>query len=169
MSQLNINNTNDKDYRYKMDKIKISLTGRGGNSHTVLDNLNTICIQINTTSELLLNYIGSVLGCNTNNNSLKGHYTDIKIQEIIFNYISFATMCNKCSIPELTPEIVKNGKNTKLNMKCSACGGSYELIGNNKHNNKLVDSLIKYYTINKFIPNKGNMVVQTNTDPFSPF
>jgi hypothetical protein len=53
-------------------------------------------------------------------------------------------------------------------MKCSACGESYELIGNNKNNDKLVDSMIKYYTNNEFVANKGNMVVGKSND-INPF
>jgi translation initiation factor 2 beta subunit (eIF-2beta)/eIF-5 len=160
---LNINtNNSDPFYRYKMDKLKISQTGRGGNCHTILENLNIICTQINIAPDVLLQYIGSVLGCNTNKSpqyTLKGHYNNDKIQEIIYSFINFATLCNKCTIPELSPTVIKNGKTPKLIMKCSACGESYELIGNNKYNIKLVDSMIKYYTINEFIANKGNMII----------
>ena len=53
-------------------------------------------------------------------------------------------------------------------MTCSACGKNYELIGNNKNNDKLVDNMIKYYTNNQFVANKGNMVVGKSND-FSPF
>ncbi len=166
---LNINKSTDISYRYKMDKIVISMTGRGGNCHTILENLDKIASQINTSSDLLLNYIGNVLGCNTPNHCLKGHYTADKIQEIIFNFISFATLCNKCNIPELSPSIEKKGKNSMLIMNCSACGKNYELVGNNKQNDKLVDSMIKYYTINKFIANKGTMVSEQNEDEFNPF
>jgi len=96
---LNINGkTTDNFYRYKMDKSKISQTGRGGNCHTILENLETISTQINTTPELLLQYIGMTLGCNTNqrllkdnNYVLKGHYEADKIQEIIYSFINFAT------------------------------------------------------------------------------
>ena len=166
---ININNSiNDPTYRYKMDKINTSQTGRGGNSHTVLNNLDKICEQINTSPNILLNYIGSILGCNVNNNSnnIKGHHTDIKIQEIIYMFIQFATLCNKCTIPELTPTILKEGKTLFIMMSCSACGKKYELIGNNKHNEKLVDSMIKYYTINPFIAKKGNMITNNDFNPF---
>ena len=166
---LNINKSNDPFYRYKMDKITITMTGRGGNCHTVLDNLDKISTQINTSSNLLLNYIGSVLGCNTNNNSLKGHYTIDKIQDIIFNFITFVTLCNKCNIPELSPSIIKEGRDVFIIMSCSACGKNYKLIGNNKQNDRLVDSMIKYYTINKFVPNKGTMVTCENDSEFNPF
>lgn len=166
---LNINKSTDISYRYKMDEIKISMTGRGGNCHTILDNLTKISTQINTSPDLLLNYIGNVLGCNTPNQCLKGHYSADKIQEIIFNFISFATLCSKCNIPELSPSITKEGKTVSLIMTCSACGQSYKLIGNNKQNDKLVDSMIKYYTINKFNASKGTMVSNESYDEFNPF
>jgi translation initiation factor 5 len=178
---LNINpNANDPSYRYKMEKINTSQTGRGGNCHTILENIISISKQLNTTSDILVNYIGNVLGCNTiktqqNNNyyyNLKGHYSTEKIQEIIYNFIVFATLCNKCNIPELTPEVIGKGKSTTLNMKCSACGKSYELVGNNKYNIKLVENMIKYYTLNTFIAEKGIMVskeIKTNLSEFNPF
>ncbi len=173
---LNINqNNNDSFYRYKMDKIKLTQTGRGGNCHTILENLENIANKINTAPELLLQYIGIINGCNTNQRllredkyMLKGHYNDDKIQETIYSFINFATLCQKCNIPELSPSVEKKGKNSILIMTCSACGKNYELIGNNKHNEKLVDSMIKYYTINKFVANKGNMVVG-KSDNFNPF
>lgn len=170
---LNINGKiTDNFYRYKMDKIKTSQTGRGLNCHTILENLKIVSNQINTSPDLLLQYIGIINGCNTkkeDNYMLKGHYTNEKIQETIYNFINFATLCNKCTIPELSPTIIKDGKKTSLMMSCSACGKSYELIGNNKYNDKLVDSMIKYYTINKFVANKGNMVVGKSANEFNPF
>ena len=171
---LNINGkTNDNFYRYKMDKIKTSQTGRGGNCHTILENLDTISSQINTVPELLLQYIGGLLGCNTNQRLLKGHYEADKIQETIYSFINFATLCKKCTIPELSPSIIKDGKKILLSMSCSACGQSYELVGNNKNNDKLVDSMIKYYTNNQFVANKGNMVItegyNKSNDNFNPF
>ncbi len=177
---ININpNANDPSYRYKMEKINTYQTGRGGNCHTVLDNIINISSQLNTAPDILVNYIGNVLGCNTiktqhNNNNyiynLKGHYQTDKIQEIIYNFIVFATLCNKCNIPELTPDVINKGKHSTLNMKCSACGKSYELIGNNKYNLKLVESMIKYYTLNTFVAKKGTMVTKTdNLNEFNPF
>jgi translation initiation factor 2 beta subunit (eIF-2beta)/eIF-5 len=128
---ININiNAKDINYRYKMNKLTTRQTGRGGNSHTILENLDVICTQINTVPEIILSYIGNILGCQIvqSNNSIKGHYTTDKIQDIIFNFINFATLCQKCNIPELTPEVTKNNKDSRLNMMCSACGYVYELI-----------------------------------------
>ncbi len=176
---ININGKiTDNFYRYKMEKIKITQTGRGGNCHTILDNLNIIATQINTSPELLLQYIGMIIGCNTNQKVskdngyvLKGHYDVDKIQEIIYNFINFATLCQKCTIPELSPKILKDNNDKKifLMMICSACGQSYELKGNNKNNDKLVDNMIKYYTNNQFVANKGTMVIGKSSNDFNPF
>ena len=160
--KVNINpNTTDMNYRYKMDSVNIQLTGQGKNSHTVIVNITPICEMINTEPTILLNYMGSVLGTSVNIDimAIKGHYTVDIIQNIIYQFIKFATLCSKCNIPELTPNVIKNNKNYNLHMKCSACGSSYELIGNNKINQKLVDMICKYYSIHEFIPKKGNMVV----------
>ena len=119
---LNINSKiTDNFYRYKMDKIKTSQTGRGGNCHTILDNLDSISIQINTVPDLLLQYIGNISGCNTKKDNgyiLKGHYDTDKIQEIIYNFINFATLCKKCTIPELSPKVINDGKKKFLISVC---------------------------------------------------
>ena len=162
---ININeNVIDIFYRYKMEPIKITKTGRSGNIHTNLDNLEKISSKINTSTNILLGYIGNNIGCNVNKDTksskvityyLKGDYEASKIQEIIYDFINFASLCQECSIPELTPTVVKK---SLLVMSCSACGKTYELVGNNKYNDKLVDNMIKYYSINDFISGKGNMV-----------
>ena len=158
---LNINmNTDDMSYRYKMDKVAIALTGSGKNSHTNITNITSIADQLNTNMYIIMSYIGWSLGTNITDNIVKGHYNNDVIQNIIFNFIKFATLCNKCTIPELTPIIKGKNKNKELHMECSACGSSYILEGDNKINNKLVDTMIKYYSINEFKPKDGNIVKQ---------
>jgi translation initiation factor 2 beta subunit (eIF-2beta)/eIF-5 len=167
---LNINqNALDIFYRYKMDPIKITKTGRSGNIHTNLDNIDKIASKINTSTDILLQYIGNTIGCNINKDTksgknityyLKGDYDATLIQEIIYKFINFASLCQECTIPELTPGIKKK----KLYMSCSACGCSYELVGNNKYNDKLVENMIKYYTNNEFVSGKGNMVSKKPSD-----
>ncbi len=163
--KLNINpNTDDPNYRYKMDPVKIQHTGQGKNSQTVISNINIIADMLNIDSIILLNYMAYILGSSVNIEimAIKGHYPVDTIQNIIYQFIKFVTLCNKCNIPELTPIVIKNNKKYNLHMKCSACGSSYELIGNNKLNEKIVDTICKYYSIHEFVAKKGNMV----TDDF---
>lgn len=156
---LNINmNTDDMNYRYKMDKVATTQTGIGKNSHTNITNIMSIADQLNTNTTIIMSYIGWSLGTNITDNSVKGHYNNDIIQNIIFNFIKFATLCHKCTIPELTPVIKGKNKNKELHMECSACGSSYIVEGDNKINSKLVDTMIKYYSINEFKPKDGNIV-----------
>ncbi len=166
---LNINqNTLDIFYRYKMEPVKITKIGRNKNTHTNLDNLEKISSKINTSTDILLQYIGNIIGCSVNKDTksgkniiyyLKGDYDTSSIQEIIYKFIDFASLCKGCTIPELTPRVRKN----RLCMSCSACGYSYELVGNNKYNDRLVENMIKYYSINEFVSSKGNMVSKKST------
>ncbi len=160
--KININpDTTDMNYRYKMDSVNIQHTGQGKNSYTVITNIIPICDMINTEPLILLNYMGNIMGTSVciDLMAVKGHYTVDIIQNIIYQFIKFATLCSKCNIPELSPNVIKSNKNYNLHMKCSACGSSYELIGNNKINQKLVDIICKYYSVHEFVPKKGNMVV----------
>lgn len=154
---LNINpNANDPNYRYTMDAIDTAQTGSGKNCHTLINNIDTISHQLNTESHLLMGYIGNCLGASTSDNSIKGHFPDDKIQSIIYDFITFATLCKKCTIPELAPTVKGKGKRMDLEMYCSACGTSYFLDGNNKMNTKLVDSMCKHYSKNPFVPKNGS-------------
>jgi translation initiation factor 2 beta subunit (eIF-2beta)/eIF-5 len=145
--KLNINpNSDDPNYRYQMDSVVILKTGQGKNSHTVITNINNIADMINIDSVILLNYMGYVLGTSVNMEimGIKGHYENDIIQNIIYQFIIFITLCNKCNIPELTPTVTKTNKEFNLFMKCSACGHNYELVGNNKINQKIIDFICKY-------------------------
>lgn len=146
----------DDSYRYKMDPIDITQTGSGKNCHTIINNIDTIAHQLNTESFLLIGYIGWCLGASTNENSIKGHFPNDKIQAIIYDFIVFATMCKKCTIPELAPTVIGKGKKMELKMYCSACGSTYTLEGNNKMNMKLVDIMCKHYSVTPFVPKDGS-------------
>ena len=154
---LNINpNTNDDSYRYKMDPIDTMQTGSGKNCHTIIKNIDIISHQLNTESFLLMGYIGWYFGANISENSIKGHFSDDKIQSIVYDFIIFATMCKKCTIPELAPSVKGKGKRIELEMHCSACGSSYILDGNNKMNTKLVETMCKHYSTHPFVPKDGS-------------
>lgn len=154
---LNVNpHINDDSYRYKMDQINTMQTGSGKNSHTIIKNIDTVAHQLNTEPFFLMRYIGWYLGANITENSVKGHFQDDKLQAIIYDFIIFATMCQKCSIPELVPRVKGKGKKMELEVCCYACGSSYILEGNNKMNMKLVDSMCKHYSVNQFVPKEGN-------------
>lgn len=156
---ININGLNDDFYRYKMDKMIITLGGNGNGLYTTINNIESISKSINTPSIIVLKYIASNLGSNYNENKKKfsGHHKIDILQNILYQYINTFVLCNNCNIPELSYKI--EIPNTMCN--CSACGNSINIntIVNNKIDLKVVDLINKYLEKEKkWIQIKGNMV-----------
>lgn len=168
---ININRkSEDPFYRYKMPDIKIRQAGKGNGCYTFIDNIEDICKAINTPSIILFNYITRVLGSSFNDKkqTITGHHTNDQILNVIYDYIDFFVLCNKCTIPELTPKIIGNKKKKSLFFTCSACGKEYDVYSDNKVYSKTIDSIIKYYSIHEYVPTKGTMV-NISSDPFQIF
>jgi translation initiation factor 5 len=172
---ININNSDDDFYRYKMDKVIICNKGNGNRLFTIINNLENISKSINTPIEILYKFIANDLGTNYNEKikSINGTHTQEEIQQSIFNYINNFVICSKCKIPELSYSL----NNQKIESKCSACGSYSELKNNNKINQKICDLILKYLQKNKnWIISKGNMVkindlekIDNLDNDFNPF
>lgn len=154
---ININNSNDIFYRYKMPMVSIKHQGKGNGKLTELINIEDITKSINTPTKILLQYITFSLGTNFKNNIINGHYTQEIIMKLIIKFNQVFVLCEKCKIPELEPIIEGKKKNSILIMKCSACGEQYELKSDNKLNNKIIDCLKNYYKDHTFIKTNGNI------------
>jgi len=163
---ININNTDDENYRYKMPKVSIKFGGAGNGIFTIIDNMDEIGDALNTPPDIIYKYIAYTLGSafNEKKKSFTGHHKNI--QNIIFDYINFFVICPSCSIPELTYSLNKiNSRNYDLISKCSSCGNSHILKSTNKINEKCMESIIKFMQkMNSWTSKKGNMVQQTTTD-----
>jgi translation initiation factor 5 len=156
---INVNNSDDLFYRYKMEKVNITNKGFGNGLFTIINNLENIAKSINTPVEILYKYIANDLGSNYNEKkkSMNGNHTQEKIQESIYKYINDFVICNKCGIPEVNYFL----ENKNIEAKCSACGTLNEIKNNNKINQKNVDIILKYLEKNKvWLRTKGNMVLQ---------
>lgn len=179
---LNINNSTDPNFRYKMNNIDITLTGCGNGCFTYLNNLEIIAVQINNNPKTIIKYIGFCLGSKINDEKywVQGHHKNDKIQEIIFHFIKVFVLCTKCSIPELVYNIEKNNKKDTIKTHCSGCGFDHIIIGItlNKNNKKIFDKLLndikkgffKYQNHTTKIENKhldiSNTIVQDNDIDF---
>jgi translation initiation factor 5 len=142
---ININKSEDINYRYKMPTISIKLGGAGNGIFTIINNMDEISKYINTPSDILFKYISYTTGSayNEKKSSITGHHP--KLQDIIFNYIDDFVICQSCGIPELSYSLEKiNSKNSNLICKCLACGTINNINSNNKVNNKCIDTIIKY-------------------------
>ena len=118
---MNINNSDDMFYRYKMPILQINYIGKGNGKFTCLNNIQDICNSINTTLKILITFLTQSLGTNFKDNNLNGHYTKEELLKLIIQFNKEFIICEKCNIPEIIPCIEGNKKNSKLIYKCSAC------------------------------------------------
>ena len=77
---INPNKSNDINYRYKMESIKI----QNITNFTILKNINLIAESTSTPQEIIIKFISIVLGCIITKDRLAGNYTCDEIQKIIF-------------------------------------------------------------------------------------
>lgn len=165
---LNINQSDDPFYRYKMNKIRISKGGKGNGCFTNLLNLNEISKDLSHPEEIIFKFISNNLGTNGNfdKKRINGHYSDKEIQNVIFDYINTFVVCSKCSVPELIPEIEGKKKKKKLISHCSACGTINDYgIKYLKTN----EQIIKFLEKNNWDIVKGNIVTANDFNPFDNF
>ena len=154
---MNINDSDDFFYRYKMPILDINQYGKGNGKFTNLVNINDICDAINTPLKILMVYLTQSLGTNYKETSLNGHYNKDNLINLIIKFNKEFILCQKCNIPELTPSIEGKKKNMKLIYSCSACGEIYEKKTSGKINDKTIDAIINYYKVNKFVKTNGNV------------
>lgn len=154
---MNIDASDDLFYRYKMPVLNIDQYGRGNGKFTNLTNIEDICNSINTPLKILMVYLTQSLGTNYKDTSLNGHYNKNELIDLIIRFNKEFILCEKCNIPELTPNIEGKKRNIKLIYSCSACGEMYEKISNGKINGKTMDAIINYYKVNDFVKTNGNL------------
>ena len=154
---MNINDSDDFFYRYKMPILDINQYGKGNGKFTNLVNINDVCNAINTPLKILMVYLTQSLGTNYKETSLNGHYNKDDLINLIIKFNKEFILCQKCNIPELTPSIEGKKKNIKLIYSCSACGEIYEKKTSGKINDKTIDAIINYYKVNQFVKTNGNV------------
>ena len=154
---MNINDSDDIFYRYKMPILNINHYGKGNGKFTNLINIIDICKSINIPIKILMVYLTKSLGTNYKETSLNGHYEKDELIKLIIKFNKEFVLCQKCNIPELTPILEGKKKNIKLIYRCSACGEQYEKKSNSDLNNKIIDCIINYYKVNEFVKTNGNV------------
>lgn len=171
---LNINGKPDPSYRYKMTPISATINGKGNGVYTTILNLNEVCKDINQPPIVILKFLSLNFGsmCNEEKGTITGGYKNEEIQKALQVYINRFLICPGCNIPETIPQSNKeNKKSTKLELRCSSCGKTSEVICNNKLEQRIYDLIIKYLETNEWIQSsKGTMVKQkvNEEDEFNP-
>lgn len=172
MTTININNSDDDNYRYKMEEIIIELGGKGNGIFTIVNNLNAISKSLNTPEEILIKYLCYYLNSNYNEKkkTYSGHHQKKSFEAGIFKYINSFVLCPTCGIPELFYQF----NNSNVNISCSACGKIQIIKPQNKIDIKCFDYINKFLQKgNLWCQIEGNMVVQNNNididEDFNPF
>lgn len=115
---ININDSDDPFYRYKMPKLIIKYEG----DKTILINIKEVACSLKRNHTTILSYFGHNLGTQCSDKKekyvIKGIFSPIVIIEHLFNYINEYVLCNKCSNPET---IFKKHKDDLISV-CSSCG-----------------------------------------------
>lgn len=145
--EININGSDDSDYRYKMESVKVICGGFGNGLYTIISNLDLISSSLNIPTEILEKYITISLGSSYNDKkkSFTGTHDNKKIQKIIYNYINTFLICSNCNIPELVYEVNKiSNKKYDIESKCSACCNKQQIKIKTNLDEKCLENIKKY-------------------------
>ena len=114
MISINKKFANDPFYRYKMNKVDVSVK----NKKTTINNLTEICKNLKTEEKLLFKFLTNTLGTfgqdKNNNYIISGTFDCNKIQDVIYTFIDKYILCKNCQFPELSKE--------NNIIVCKACG-----------------------------------------------
>jgi translation initiation factor 5 len=118
----------DNYYRYQISTIQTSVIFNKGTYIVILDNFEMFCKELMFDTQLLIKIIGKELSCKSGINKmnkyyLQGQYTNIKIKQIIYDFIQNYLLCIACDKPEINLKY----KNNKIKQKCRACGNNIYL------------------------------------------
>jgi translation initiation factor 2 beta subunit (eIF-2beta)/eIF-5 len=116
MISINKKFVNDPFYRYKMNKVDVSVK----NKKTTINNLAEICKILKIEEKNLFKFLTNTLGTfgqdKNNNYIISGTFDSNKIQDVIYTFIDKYILCKNCQFPELCKE-----NNIVI---CKACGAS---------------------------------------------
>lgn len=145
MSKINIPSyIEDPAYRYKMERIKSKIEGKGNGIKTNLTNLVQIARDLRVRSEYPLKFMGYELGSQTKytvngnevNSIINGAFQEEELKDLMDKFIEKYVLCRKCKYPEISIKVSKG----LVVGTCAACSFSGEL--DNKH--KTANFILRY-------------------------
>ena len=145
MSLVNIGNSDDPAYRYKMPKLVSKTEGRGNGIKTILVNATDVANALHRPTSYLpkvflisftnLQYFGYELGAQSkydqkeDKSSVNGDHPNPDLIKILNKFIDEYVLCPHCHLPE-TMLVLKHKKD--LFHRCAACGAESQIDANAK-------------------------------------
>ena len=127
LKMMNIDFSQDDNYRYKMEIPKIHVEGAGNGIKTAFDNLEVIAEKLLRSREMLIKHYTFSLGCDYIDQQptiLFGKHDQGTITKTLKSFIYNYVLCRHCNNPETKFDIQEK----KIVMTCSACGKNYDLL-----------------------------------------
>lgn len=111
---LNIYDTPDPFYRYKMPAIRTRFERRA----TVITNLEEIAKSLSRPTDLIIAFLSITLGCGKTTNKLMGHHEEAELQGLLRNFVDRFVICGMCKNPETSI----SSRKQHIRITCKACG-----------------------------------------------
>jgi len=159
---LNLNQTTDLHYRYKMPKLEAKVESRGNGIKTLVPNLVKVSTAIFRPPEYTIRFLAMEVGCSLkvekrdNRYILNGAHTAERLQDVLYSFIRRFVLCGACDNPETRIEVTSNA----AEMSCTACGAVTKLDA--KH--KLVQFMVKNPPSDEFNPSTYKKEVANESD-----
>lgn len=125
----------DPEYRYKVDRPQIRITGKDGNKFTWFENSDYYVSILGLPSILFGKHIGNKLSCPTYYDNeqkcikWKGEYNEDMITEYLMDFAKTYNICSNCDLPELSLTLDSKKNITTV---CRACGENNKISVKNK-------------------------------------
>ncbi len=124
MKRININFTDDPNYRYKMPVMEVRSQGRGNGAQFVIENLKDVAFALHRSPEEITKFFqlgfGNFGRYNPSEGSVTftGSATIAEASRVLKDYVFTHVLCQACSNPETSYILKEKG----LSMVCAACG-----------------------------------------------
>jgi len=115
----------DPEYRYKINKPKICVSGKHGNRTTYFENSEYFSDKIGIPSIFFGKYIGNKISCPSafdktkNCLGFKGEYSQELLEQHLKDFLKIYVLCYECDYPEVDLSL---GLKKNILMTCRACG-----------------------------------------------
>lgn len=130
MKRININFTDDPNYRYKMPVMEVRSQGRGNGAQFVIENLKDVALALHRSPEEITKFFqlgfGNFGRYNPSEGSVTftGSATIAEASRVLKDYVFTHVLCQACSNPETSYILKEKG----LSMVCAACGQARPLV-----------------------------------------